>query len=188
MSMPPLFIIEKSQGLYQLFYTKETKTDILRYYKISPAELHTVQSINPTTAASKVLEKTLIQWWNGDTLMDASWRYTDLSANILRPDGRAFTSLPVLWFENAEAKLPFKKFFQRPYTPATTGIPKHVQKLILEDAIRKGDVCSISFEPITLSSAVTSCGHVYNKESIEKWLSNPSSNRLCPLCKQTCCI
>ena len=188
MSIPPLFIVEKSQGLYQLFYTKEVKTDVLRYSKISPAELHTVQSINPTIAASKVLEKTLIRWWDGDIILDASWSYADLTASILRPDGRVFTALPVLCFENPEKTLPFKKFFQRSYSPISSLLPTHVKLLILEDAIRKGDTCSISFEPISLSSAVTSCGHVFHKESIEKWLTNPSSNRLCPMCKQTCCI
>ena len=188
MPMPQLFIVEKSQGLYQLFYTKEIKTDVLQYSKISPAELHTVQSINPTIAASKVLEKTLIRWWDGDTILDASWRYADLTASILRPDGRVFTSLPVLWFENPEKTLPFKKFFQRSYSPISCLLPKHVKQLILDAAIQKGDTCSISFEPISLSSVVSSCGHVFHKESIEKWLSNPLSNRLWPMCQQTCCI
>lgn len=188
MPMPQLFIVEKSQGLYQLFYTKEIKTDVLQYSKISPAELHTVQSINPVPATSKVLEKTLIRWWDGDTILDASWRYADLTASILRPNGCIFTALPVLWFENPEKTLPFKKFFQRSYSPISCLLPKHVKQLILDAAIQKGDTCSISFEPISLSSVVSSCGHVFHKESIEKWLSNPLSNRLCPMCKQTCCI
>jgi hypothetical protein len=188
MSMPQLFIVEKSQGLYQLFYTKETKTDVLHYYKISPAELHTVQSINPIPATSKLLEKTLIRWWDGDTILDAAWRFADLNASILRPDGRVFTALPVLCFENPEKTLPFKKFFQRSYSPISCLLPAHVKLLILNAAIQKGDTCSISFEPITLSSVVTSCGHVFEKESIEKWLTNPLSNRLCPMCKQPCCI
>jgi hypothetical protein len=68
-------------------------------------------------------------------------------------------------------------------------LPPHVKKLIITDAISHNESCSITSEPITLENAeVTSCGHVFTRDSICKWLSLESSKSLCPLCKQSCYI
>jgi hypothetical protein len=65
--------------------------------------------------------------------------------------------------------------------------PAHVKRLIIEDAIRKKESCAISYDEITQENAsVTSCGHVFTTEAITRWLSQPSSARCCPMCKQVC--
>ena len=72
-------------------------------------------------------------------------------------------------------------------TPQRKGLPAHVAKLILADAISKNEDCPISCEPITLANgSVTSCGHVFCKSSLDDWLSTSASKGACPVCKQTC--
>jgi len=65
--------------------------------------------------------------------------------------------------------------------------PAHVKRIIIEDAIRKNESCAISYDEITQENAsVTSCGHVFTTEAITRWLSQPSSGKCCPMCKQVC--
>ena len=67
------------------------------------------------------------------------------------------------------------------------GLPTHIANLVLADIISKNEVCPISSETITKENAsVTSCGHVFCKESIDTWLSTPASKGECPVCKQVC--
>jgi hypothetical protein len=73
--------------------------------------------------------------------------------------------------------------------PAKTrkGLPQHVANIVLADAISKNEVCPISSEDITMENgSVTSCGHVFCKSSIDKWLSSSASKGACPVCKQIC--
>lgn len=64
------------------------------------------------------------------------------------------------------------------------GLPQHVANIVLADAISKNEICPISSEPITKETGtVTSCGHVFCKDSIDQWLSIKNE---CPVCKQTC--
>lgn len=67
------------------------------------------------------------------------------------------------------------------------GLPPHVAKLILADAISKNEDCPISCDKITMENgSVTSCGHVFCKSSLDHWLSTSASKGACPVCKQTC--
>jgi hypothetical protein len=72
----------------------------------------------------------------------------------------------------------------RPSKPAKKGLPAHVANIVLGDAISKNEVCPISSEAITRENAsVTSCGHVFCKDSLETWFNIKDE---CPVCKQTC--
>lgn len=187
MSIPNLFIVRKSSTMYQLFYSKEVQTDALTFYKISPAHIAIFKNLDDFTPPHKHSTSILLRHWEGDTILESKWKYTDSKAIIERPDGLILYNLPILSFENASDILPFKSCFTKTYLQVIHPIPLHVRKLVIEDAIRKAEACSISFEPITMKSVVTSCGHVFQEESITKWLSN-SSNQYCPMCKQACCI
>lgn len=188
MSIPTLFIVRKSSTMYQLFYIREVQTDALTFYKISPAHIAVFKNLDDFTPPHKHSTSILLRHWEGDTILESNWKYTDLKATIERPDGLILFNLPILSFEKATDVLPFKSCFTKTYLQLTNPIPLHVRKLVIEDAIKKGDACSISFELITMKSVVTSCGHVFQEESIQKWLSNSSSNQCCPMCKQPCCI
>ena len=64
------------------------------------------------------------------------------------------------------------------------GLPQHVANIVLADAISKNEVCPISSDPITMENgSVTSCGHVFCKNSINQWFSIKNE---CPVCKQKC--
>ena len=74
-----------------------------------------------------------------------------------------------------------------PVAAPVASLPPHITKIVLADAIRKNDVCPITSEDITETNAtVTPCGHVFTTAAIAQWFSIPSSNGLCPVCKQKC--
>ena len=69
------------------------------------------------------------------------------------------------------------------------GLPTHVKHIILEHYIKNGESCAISGDTLEYASAtVTSCGHVFDKASISRWLNSSDSNKSCPICKQVCTI
>jgi hypothetical protein len=68
-----------------------------------------------------------------------------------------------------------------------SSIPKHMIEAVLRDASTRGEVCPITYEPIDMiSSAITSCFHVFDRESIDKWIKNPANGDKCPVCKSQC--
>lgn len=63
-------------------------------------------------------------------------------------------------------------------------IPSFVVLLLKEDAIRKGSLCPIILEPITMeNSIVTSCYHVFTKDAFEIWQQISTK---CPTCRMKC--
>lgn len=65
-------------------------------------------------------------------------------------------------------------------------LPVHIQTIVLERAEFERKSCSISMEPIRKhTSTVTSCGHVFQKDAIQEWLTR---HRTCPECRQICSI
>lgn len=61
-------------------------------------------------------------------------------------------------------------------------IPQRIAWIIAEDACNKGEICPITMDKITpITSAVTSCYHVFEKDALDEWFKNNAS---CPLCKQ----
>ena len=65
-------------------------------------------------------------------------------------------------------------------------IPQRIAILIAEDAVKRGEICPISLNPITIeNSSVTSCFHLFEKESAKVWFH---SHNTCPICKQLATI
>jgi len=68
-------------------------------------------------------------------------------------------------------------------------LPRHVKSLLIQHSIQQRESCPISGEDITESMVeVTSCGHVFDRASITRWLSIEGSRKLCPICKQECVV
>lgn len=62
------------------------------------------------------------------------------------------------------------------------GIPQRIAWVIAENASQKGEVCPITLDTITPTSAsVTSCFHVFQKDALNTWFL---TNSKCPLCKE----
>ena len=60
-------------------------------------------------------------------------------------------------------------------------LPKHVQIILKEEAIRTKKDCPITMNPITLeNSSVTLCGHIFTTEALRTWLE---TNTNCPECR-----
>jgi hypothetical protein len=69
-------------------------------------------------------------------------------------------------------------------TPSTaTPPPKFVSEIMLRDAITREECCPISMTPFKECSSVciTSCFHLFEKESLQAWLR---TSHTCPVCKQ----
>jgi hypothetical protein len=65
--------------------------------------------------------------------------------------------------------------------PPSNPLPKHVQEILLADAVRTKKDCPIAMEPITLANgSVTSCGHIFTKEALTHWLKQ---HYTCPECR-----
>jgi hypothetical protein len=77
----------------------------------------------------------------------------------------------------------------RPLVGSATAIidlPHHVVRLIIDEAVKQQQTCSISFDNICSENAcVTTCGHVFSKDSIKEWLKQ---NSTCPECRKPCRI
>ena len=120
MSIPTLFIVRKSSTMYQLFYIREVQTDALIFYKISPAHIAVFKNLDDFTPPHKHSTSILLRHWEGDTILESNWKYTDSKATIERPDGLILFNLPILFFEKATDVLPFKSCFTKTYLQLTT--------------------------------------------------------------------
>jgi hypothetical protein len=63
-------------------------------------------------------------------------------------------------------------------------IPPRAALILAQDAASRGDVCPISLDVIQPETAqITSCFHVFTRDSIVPWLATHST---CPVCKEPC--
>ena len=64
--------------------------------------------------------------------------------------------------------------------------PKHLVGQILATAETSNQLCSITMDPIrTATAAITSCGHIFQRDAIAHWLT---AHATCPECRQPCRI
>jgi hypothetical protein len=64
-------------------------------------------------------------------------------------------------------------------------VPEFVCRALIREAIEKKETCPISLCELGtgMSISVTSCYHLFEKESLNTWMT---ANRSCPVCKQKC--
>jgi len=73
-----------------------------------------------------------------------------------------------------------------PRQPRPPAFPKHLADQVLVAAETAGQTCPITMEPIKkAAAAITSCGHVFQKEAIAEWMEGHDT---CPECRQPCSI
>jgi hypothetical protein len=109
-------------------------------------------------------------------------------------------SLDILHKHSASTYDPPEVFYTDPFLSSASSsvavstvnsavLPRHVKSLLIQHSIQQNESCAISGEDITESmAAVTSCGHVFDRASITRWLSAEGSRKLCPICKQECVV
>jgi len=74
----------------------------------------------------------------------------------------------------------------RPRGPSPSAFPPHLVDSVLTTAEKERKLCPITMEPIRKeTAAITSCGHIFQKEAIHEWLQG---NDTCPECRQRCSI
>ena len=60
-------------------------------------------------------------------------------------------------------------------------LPQHIIKIIINNAEQNKAICPITLDQITsANSTITSCGHIFNKNAIHRWLKK---NKTCPECR-----
>jgi hypothetical protein len=65
-------------------------------------------------------------------------------------------------------------------------MPKHISRLVAQDAIARNEICPITMDPITIETcSVTSCFHVFERDALALW---HVTNKTCPVCKQDCAV
>jgi hypothetical protein len=82
---------------------------------------------------------------------------------------------------NTSSKIPYDNP-NKPKSPL-----KRVADLVIADALKQDLCCAISLNPLTKETAVcvAPCYHVFEKESIQMWLSTSST---CPECREVCSL
>lgn len=70
--------------------------------------------------------------------------------------------------------------------PPPPAFPAHLVGPVLGSAEADRKICPITMEPIRKkTAAITSCGHIFQKEAIQEWLA---SHDTCPECRQRCSL
>ena len=66
-------------------------------------------------------------------------------------------------------------------------IPQHAIRYLLQGAVIMGETCPISNEDIDIDNgAITTCFHIFDRASIQRWLTMPNSRDKCPVCNASC--
>jgi hypothetical protein len=121
-----------------------------------------------TTPSSPIYEETPLTTGVGPSSME--------SARVLLYDlllaGRLTTPSSKISYDNPN----------KPKSPL-----KRVADLVIADALKQELCCAISLNPLTKENAVcvSPCYHVFEKESIQKWLTTATT---CPECREVCSL
>jgi hypothetical protein len=66
-------------------------------------------------------------------------------------------------------------------------IPRRIAWLVAEDACKNKESCPITTNDISpITSAVTSCFHVFETESLSEWFARHPTRTKCPVCREVC--
>lgn len=70
--------------------------------------------------------------------------------------------------------------------PPPPAFPRHLADQVLAAAEANQQTCPITMEPIQkATAAITSCGHVFQKEALTAWMQDHNT---CPECRQPCAL
>ena len=115
-----------------------------------------------------------------------------LGSTMLKPTANRPIHIPKQSLTERAAVFNGDPYGARPVVEESRGLavyvmPQHIKEIIIGNSVSKRETCAISFNDITQDMAsITSCGHVFDRLAITRWLAESSSNGLCPLCKQKC--
>jgi hypothetical protein len=115
-----------------------------------------------------------------------------LGSTMLKPTANRSIQIPKQSLTERAAVFNGDPYGARPVVEESHGLavyvmPQHIKEIIIGNSVSKRETCAISFNDITQDMAsITSCGHVFDRVAITRWLAEASSNSLCPLCKQKC--
>jgi len=184
--------IEMTSDIKSRRSTLMTFTNSSRYHYIRYAILTPHRNLK---VCSRMSQHQYISWFSNQRLLSVFLREKGIDVNICQnitqedPDAiwRSFLDAEELadqarlrpfavQAQGAEAQEAKKK----PNKPNT-----YVSNVMLNDAIQKGKICSITHDLISIetSTCVSPCYHCFTKSAIQQWLS---TNSTCPECREKC--
>jgi Zinc-finger of the MIZ type in Nse subunit len=160
-----------------------------RFYPLLQVNLHTAAANNHRIHNSKLKKP------RGQTDHECRWKYTSECLRyenefypVLTVTPAAFLDSDIIKHESSWVPLREEvnnlrvKIEVKPIE-----IPTHAVLALLRDAAIQGLTCPITTDEIDVSNgAVTSCFHLFEKNSIATWLANEKSKKQCPVCKKEC--
>jgi hypothetical protein len=165
--------------LYKPRASKNTHVDIAMWFtgawlcKRSGTRLQATIPIMGVSEPSQFLIKGNVGIYQNRTFIHWSDDYSPAYVREMIHNRKIYTSLHAIQ-NSEETKPPLEE------------IPKFVASALLKDAMNRNEVCPISMEVLNSeNAAVTNCFHIFERTSIQTWLTNKSS---CPVCKKECVI
>jgi hypothetical protein len=211
---PKYFAVKRSKGFKVYENTVVTQTGVT-VNDLTRGHDMTIIYVTKLKSHETIVNTTLVMSHKRQEPYTCTWTHSGIDLNIRVGSNIDLVQVPVLNF-NGEVSdiLPhaadylvytnpkYVDEFARPKypeAPVSTAaipvapvvkevtIPRHVKVLIVADALRRNEMCSVMLEPITKeNAAVTNCGHVFSLTGINTWLSSSLSKGTCPMCKQCC--
>lgn len=161
-----------------------------RFYPLLQVNLNAPAAINHRLHAVKLRKP------RGQTDHDCRWKYTSECLRYQTEFYPVLTVTPAAFLDsdiikNVSSWVPMREEIHRTRMNVEIKpiiIPTHAVLALLRDAAIQGSTCPITTEEIDVSNgAVTSCFHLFEKNSIAAWLANEKSKKQCPVCKKECC-
>jgi hypothetical protein len=130
------------------------------------------------------------EWYNRQGYLPVFIRENGIPANLSvqlseEVTWRIFETVPVTEPQQMYISTPTTRLQQQQQQQQQQQPPppkSHVTAIVLKDAIAENKICTITHDPITLSSTcVSPCYHCFTTDAIKTWLL---TNRTCPECRE----
>lgn len=167
--MPAIEILMGWQrGMHRIFRTANsssllTMPDVTMWSRLSPAEV-------------PLMRTPLARPWIQNRFIE----YADDMEDVFHRSGIDDPHLSQALRASLSASPPIPRGGPPPAFPA------HLVSPVLAAAVAERKTCPITMEPIRKkTAAITSCGHIFQKEAIQEWMKEHDT---CPECRQRCSL
>ena len=164
--------------------TRDIKSHRIIFSRLHTGEYVTLEGIHIKvyTACSAIFYN---EWYDSQPYLPVFIRENGIPANLSVQLSEEVTRLifgtePVTEPQQMYISTPTTRLREQPPKPPP---PKaHISAIVLKDAITENKICSITHDPITLSSTcVSPCYHCFTTDAIKTWLL---TNITCPECRE----
>ena len=122
------------------------------------------------------------------TLIKKEYTIADYSLPAVESDMRLWRLAPPPTAEQIAAQAAANALAAQAQAQTTLKpIPRRIAWLVAEDACKNKECCPITTNELSpITSAVTSCFHVFETDSLSEWFARHPSRTKCPVCREVC--